>query len=77
MSHSQNRANSYYSSNSGANPTDLDDLPSFQAFPAARDSRPRPNSGHAPPQQNPGATSAAHGSSHRYQAADDERNSST
>ncbi|EUC60353.1 C2H2-type zinc-finger protein [Rhizoctonia solani AG-3 Rhs1AP] len=73
MSHSQNQADSYYSSNSGTNSTDLENIPPFQAFPAARDSRPRPDTGHAPPQQVPGAASAAYGSSHDYQTGDDER----
>ncbi|CUA66618.1 hypothetical protein RSOLAG22IIIB_00059 [Rhizoctonia solani] len=71
MSHLQNQPNSY-SSSSGTNPADLDNLPPFQAFPAARDSRARPNSGHAPPQQSPGSTSVAHGSSHRYRDAENE-----
>ncbi|CAE6438994.1 unnamed protein product [Rhizoctonia solani] len=69
MSHSQNQDNSYYSSNPGTNSTDLDNIPPFQAFPAARD---RPNTAHVPPQQNPGVTSVAYVSSHRDQAGDDE-----
>ncbi|KAJ1304820.1 hypothetical protein OPQ81_005955 [Rhizoctonia solani] len=74
MSRSQHpyQDNTGHTSGSVINPVDPDsDLPPFQSFPAAPESRTRPNSGHAPPQQNPDVTSVAQGSSHRHQATDD------
>ncbi|KAG8764164.1 hypothetical protein FRC11_003020 [Ceratobasidium sp. 423] len=73
MSHSQNSSqdSTYYGSGSGVNPAGPDNLPPFQSFPAARESRSRPSPGHTPPQQDPGAAPVTHGSSQRYQAADD------
>ncbi|CAE6356816.1 unnamed protein product [Rhizoctonia solani] len=71
MSHSQNSSHdsTYYGSGSGINTAGPGgDLPPFQSFPAARDSRSRPNPGNAPSQQDP---AVAHGSSQRYQTVDD------
>ncbi|KAF8684167.1 hypothetical protein RHS04_01453 [Rhizoctonia solani] len=71
MSHPHNSSHdsAYYGSSSGLSTSGPDgDLPPFQAFPAARDSRSRPNSGNTPPQQDLGV---AHGSSQRYRTADD------